>query len=65
MIRAMISTQSKKRVLLIGIMLICMGGFSVVNSLDMNEVSKLYGLLFTCQIGFLLFFLSRIRFGDR
>jgi hypothetical protein len=46
-------------------MLICMGGFSVVNSLDMNEVSKLYGLLFTCQIGFLLFFLSRIRFGDR
>jgi uncharacterized membrane protein HdeD (DUF308 family) len=63
--RTMLSTQSKKRVLFIGIMLICMGGFSVVNSLGVHNVFKLYGLLFTCQIGFLLFFLSRIRFNDR
>jgi hypothetical protein len=42
-----------------------LGGFSVVNTLDVNLMIKLYGILFTCQLGFLLFFLSRVRFRKR
>jgi hypothetical protein len=58
----MLTPQTKKRVLLVGIALVSLGSLSVVESLDLNLVLKLYGLLATCQIGFLLFFLSRIRF---
>jgi hypothetical protein len=56
----MLTTQTKKRNLLIGITLISIGGFSVINTLDLNLMLKLYGLLALCQISFLLFFLSRI-----
>jgi hypothetical protein len=57
----MLTPQTKKRVLLLGIALISLGSLTVVESLDLNLTLKLYGLLATCQIGFLLFFLSRIR----
>jgi hypothetical protein len=56
----MLTTQAKKRTLLLGIALISVGGFSVVDSLDVNLLLKLYGLLAVCQVGFLLFFLRRI-----
>jgi hypothetical protein len=56
----MLTTQAKKRMLLLGIVLISIGGFSVVDSLDVNLLLKLYGLLAVCQVGFLLFFLRRI-----
>jgi amino acid transporter len=56
----MLTSRTKKRNLFLGILLISMGGFSVVNTLDIHSVAKLYGLLTVCQIGFLLFFLSRI-----
>jgi hypothetical protein len=56
----MLTTQAKKRTLLLGIVLISIGGFSVVDSLDVNLLLKLYGLLAVCQVGFLLFFLRRI-----
>lgn len=46
--------------LLLGIVLISIGGFSVIDSLDVNLLLKLYGLLAVCQVGFLLFFLRRI-----
>ena len=59
----MISSQLRKRILLFGITLISLGSFSTVYSLDINMLFKLYGLLFTCQISFLLFFVSRIRFS--
>ena len=58
----MLTAQAKKRTLLIGIMLISVAGFSVVDTLDVNLTLKLYGLLGMCQIGFLLFFLSQISF---
>jgi uncharacterized membrane protein SirB2 len=58
----MLTAQTKKRTLLIGITLISIAGFSVVDTLDTNLTLKLYGLLAMCQIGFLLFFLSRISF---
>jgi hypothetical protein len=56
----MLTTQAKKRTLLLGIVLISIGGFSVIDSLDVNLLLKLYGLLAVCQVGFLLFFLRRI-----
>jgi amino acid transporter len=56
------STQGKKRILLIGIAFISVVGFSVINTLDVNLILNLYGLLAICQVGFLLFFLSRISF---
>jgi hypothetical protein len=56
----MLTTQAKKRTLLLGIVLISISGFSVVDSLDVNLLLKLYGLLAVCQVGFLLFFLRRI-----
>jgi hypothetical protein len=56
----MLTTQAKKRTLLVGIVLISIGGFSVIDSLDVNLLLKLYGLLAVCQVGFLLFFLRRI-----
>jgi hypothetical protein len=57
--------STKKRILLIGIALISLSGFSIVNSLDVNLAVKLYGFLLTCQVSFLLFFLSRVRFRSR
>jgi uncharacterized membrane protein SirB2 len=57
--------STKKQILLIGVALMSLGGFSVVNTLDVNLMIKLYGILFTCQLGFLLFFLSRVRFRKR
>lgn len=56
----MLTTQAKKKMLLLGIVLISIGGFSVIDSLDVNLLLKLYGLLAVCQVGFLLFFLRRI-----
>jgi hypothetical protein len=56
----MLKAQTKRRNLLIGIALISIGGFSVIDTLDINLILKLYGLLALCQISFLLFFLSRI-----
>jgi hypothetical protein len=56
-----LAIPTKQRILLIGIALISLGGFNVVNTLDMSLMFKLYGLLLTCQVGFLLFFLSRVR----
>jgi hypothetical protein len=56
----MLTTQAKKKTLLLGIVLISIGGFSVIDSLDVNLLLKLYGLLAVCQVGFLLFFLRRI-----
>jgi amino acid transporter len=52
-----LTIKSKKRTLLLGIILISIGGFSVVNSLDIHLIGKIYGLLAVCQVGFLLFFL--------
>jgi amino acid transporter len=56
----MLTIKAKKRTLLLGIVLISIGGFSIVNTLDVHSILKLYGLLTVCQIGFLLFFLRRI-----
>ncbi len=56
----MLSLKRKKQILLGGIFLISIFGFSVVNSLEANVVLQMYGLLFTCQIGFLLFFMNKI-----
>jgi uncharacterized membrane protein SirB2 len=58
------SAKQKKKILLSGIALISLGGFSVVNSIEATLPAKAYGVLFVCQIGFLLFFLSRIRFRN-
>jgi hypothetical protein len=55
-----LTSKVKKRTLLLGIVLISIGGFSVVDSLDIHLIVKLYGLLAVCQVGFLLFFLRRI-----
>jgi hypothetical protein len=55
-----LTNKAKKRTLILGILLISIGGFSVVDSLDVPLTVKLYGLLGTCQVGFLLFFLKRI-----
>jgi uncharacterized membrane protein SirB2 len=55
-----LTIKAKKRTLLLGIVLISIGGFSVIDSLDVHLIAKLYGLLAVCQIGFLLFFLRRI-----
>jgi uncharacterized membrane protein SirB2 len=60
----MLSAKQKKKILISGIALISLGGFSVVNSVEATLLIKAYGVLFVCQIGFLLFFLSRIRFRD-
>jgi hypothetical protein len=56
----MLTIKAKKRTLLLGIVLISIGGFSVIDSLNINLIVKLYGLLAVCQVGFLLFFLRRI-----
>lgn len=56
----MLTLKQKKQVLLAGIFILSLLGFSVVNSLDKNLVLQAYGLLFVCQIGFLLFFLNKI-----
>jgi hypothetical protein len=56
----MLTTQAKKHTLLLGIALISIGGFSVIDSLDINLAMKLYGFLTVCQFGFLLFFLRPI-----
>jgi uncharacterized membrane protein SirB2 len=58
------SAKQKKKILLSGIALISLGGFSVVDSIEATVLTKAYGVLFVCQIGFLLFFLSRIRFRN-
>jgi amino acid transporter len=58
------TAKQKKKILLSGIALISLGGFSVVNSIEATSLAKAYGVLFVCQIGFLLFFLSRIRFRN-
>jgi hypothetical protein len=55
-----LTNKAKKRTLLLGIALISIGGFSVIDSLDIYLIVKLYGLLTVCQIGFLLFFLRHI-----
>jgi hypothetical protein len=56
----MLTSKTKKRTLLLGIVLISIGGFSVVDSLGVHSIVKLYGLLAVCQVGFLLFFLRHI-----
>jgi uncharacterized membrane protein SirB2 len=58
----MLSAKQKKKILLSGIAVISLSGFSVINSVDATLLVKAYGVLFVCQMGFLLFFLSRIRF---
>jgi uncharacterized membrane protein SirB2 len=58
------SAKQRKTILLSGIAIISLGGFSVVYSAETMLLVKAYGVLFVCQIGFLLFFLSRIRFRD-
>jgi uncharacterized membrane protein SirB2 len=60
----MISAKQKKKILLSGIAIISLGGFGVVNSVETTLLVKAYGVLFVCQIGFLLFFMSRIRFRN-
>jgi hypothetical protein len=55
-----LTAKNKKRILLIGIVLVNIGGLSVINSLDISLILELYGLLALCQVSFLLFFLSRI-----
>jgi hypothetical protein len=60
----MLPARQRKTILLSGIALISLGGFGVVNSLEMMPLLKAYGALFVCQTGFLLFFLSRIRFKE-
>ncbi len=52
----------KKLTLLGGISAMSLSGIGLVNSLDVGLLVKAYGLLFTIQICFALFFLSRVRF---
>ncbi|MCG9891189.1 MAG: hypothetical protein MH252_08940 [Thermosynechococcaceae cyanobacterium MS004] len=58
-----LSIKRKKAILLSGIAAISLGGFGVINSIEMTPLVKAYGVLFVFQLGFLLFFLSRIRFN--
>jgi uncharacterized membrane protein SirB2 len=60
----MLSAKQRKKILLSGIAIISLGGFGVVNSVETTLLVKAYGVLFVCQIGFLLFFMSRIRFRN-
>jgi hypothetical protein len=53
-------SRGKKRLLLSAIALLSMAGFAGFMNADLNLLLKAYGLLFTCQIGFLLFFLGRM-----
>jgi hypothetical protein len=59
-----LTPQAKKRTLLLGIALLSIGGFSAVDTLDINFMLKFYGLLAVCQFSFLLFFLSRVSLKD-
>jgi hypothetical protein len=49
------------RVVIILIAIISAGGFGLFTNADMNVVVKAYGLIFTCQVSFLLFFLNQLR----
>ncbi len=53
-------SKAKQRVLVIVIAMLSMAGFAGVTNADLNLVFKAYGLLFTCQVGFLLFFSSQL-----
>jgi hypothetical protein len=52
--------RAKKRLLVTAIALLSMAGFAGFTNADLNLLFKAYGLLFTCQIGFLVFFLGRM-----
>jgi amino acid transporter len=60
----MLPAKQRRTALFLGIAIISLGGFSIVNSLEIMLPFKAYGILTVCQIGFLLFFLSRIRFKN-
>jgi hypothetical protein len=53
-------SRAKKRLLLSAIALLSMAGFAGFTNAELNLLFKAYGLLFTCQVGFLLFFLARM-----
>jgi len=59
------SIRTKKWLLLSGIAVVSMTSFSALYSADLNFILKTYGLLFTCQIGFLLFFLNQLPLRKR
>ncbi len=61
----MLNSRQKKLALLAVITILSGISLSAVSSLDANFVLKSYGVLFTCQLGFLLFFLHQIRLGRR
>ncbi len=53
-------SRANKRFLVMAIAVLSMAGFAGFTNADLNLLFKAYGLLFTCQVGFLLFFLGRI-----
>ncbi len=53
-------SRTQKRAVITVIALLSMAGFAGFTAADINPLFKAYGLLFTCQVGFLLFFLSQI-----
>jgi hypothetical protein len=57
----MLSRNPKNRAIIVLIMLISATGFGMFTNADMNFIAKGYGLMFTVQIGFLLFFLNQLR----
>ena len=61
----MLSTNLKKKILLIVVATTGVGGITLISNLDLSPLLTVYGLLFTCQLGFLLFFLYRIRLSNQ
>jgi hypothetical protein len=57
----MLSRRPQNRAVILLIALISATGFGLFTNADMNFILKAYGLIFTCQIGFALFFLNQIR----
>lgn len=56
----MLTLKTKKKLIIVAIALASVLGFAGTNSADLSPLFKGYGILLTCQIGFLLFFVQQI-----
>jgi hypothetical protein len=57
----MLKRNPSNRVVIVLIAIISATGFGLFTNADMNFMLKIYGLIFTCQISFALFFLNQLR----
>jgi hypothetical protein len=58
---AILRRNPSNRVVILLIAIISATGFGLFTNADMNVMFKVYGLIFTCQISFALFFLNQLR----